>query len=162
MQRIISFFLPVGRITRLQFWLTMLVSITPQSLFLWSMLRTTGQVEQDNRQILEIVTSSIGTTVFFASFWIYFVAIINRLHDRDKSGWNLLWIFGPFIIQYLAINKKSLLIQYLGLETTEKFVWSLNIGVPIIATIAMIWLFFEAGFGPGMTGSNTYGRDPAT
>ena len=67
-----------GRTTRKEFWIPVLFNIVISS-------------------ILSSINTTLGS-IFALIIFIPSLAIgIRRLHDINKSGWNLLWAFLPFI-----------------------------------------------------------------
>lgn len=64
--------------------------------------------------VLQVVNSfsELASAVLQVAFAVYFIYLniafltcsIRRLHDRDKSGWNLLWVLLPiFGVIYLLV-----------------------------------------------------------
>jgi len=71
---------------------------------------------------------------------------IKRLHDRDKSGWWLLFF-------YLVPGVLSALAQFSGMETVITIVGAICLAISI-------WMIVELGCLRGTVGDNQYGPDP--
>lgn len=70
---------------------------------------------------------------------------VKRLHDRGRSGWRLLALFGlPVILDWMPDAAGDSL-QSLG---------------ALIATALSIWAFVELGCLRGAAGANRFGPDP--
>jgi uncharacterized membrane protein YhaH (DUF805 family) len=86
------FFSP-GRISRRQYWIVNLLVI-PLLGFLFAPLYK-FYTEGQTTQLVHRLTVLTGVVPF--AFWSNFCASVKRYHDRGKSGWWYLLIFGPVI-----------------------------------------------------------------
>ena len=90
----------------------------------------------------QIIT--IPMTIAFA--WVYAVASIKRLHDRNRSGW---WIV-PFVVAPGLFGRFG---DWLG-DSSAAAVLGLAVSV------LYIWGFIEMAFLKGTRGPNRFGSDP--
>ena len=93
--------------------------------------------------------------VGLVNLWVCFALIIKRLHDRDRTGW---WILWHFVIVLLAM----ILIK-VAITTPEEqapLLYALAGGAGIAAAAVSIWLFVEIGLLHGTQGPNRFGPDP--
>jgi uncharacterized membrane protein YhaH (DUF805 family) len=68
----------------------------------------------------------------------------KRWHDRNKSAWWLLLVYGPLLLQLIF--------------TTVSYEMASLIG--ILTLIGSIWTLIECGFLRGTAGDNRFGPDP--
>lgn len=66
-----------------------------------------------NQEILKYLTGFSGILLFLSYSAFYCIATIRRLHDVNKSAWNIIWFFIPIC---------SLLIIYYCLLSGDKHV----------------------------------------
>lgn len=96
--------------------------------------------------------------IYVGAFYLYVVASINRLHDMDKSGWNVLWLFLP----YLAMAAFAFAAAMHWVDTKAVMpVAKLGIGVLyVVSCIAGLIFFVQCAFFRGDDWANRYGRAP--
>ena len=87
--------------------------------------------------------------------WIAFALSVKRLHDRDRSGWWLLW-------QILVITVAVILIVVaIAVPKERGALWYVLAGAAGLAAFAIsVWLFVELRFLRGMQGPSPFGPDP--
>ena len=87
--------------------------------------------------------------------WIAFALSVKRLHDRDRTGWWLLW-------QILIIVVAVILIMVaITVPKEQGALWYALAGAAGLAAFAIsVWLFVEIGFLRGTQGPNRFGPDP--
>lgn len=98
---------------------------------------------------------------FFALLLVSIIslfAVIRRLHDRNRSGWWIVFIFGvPFLIMWSA---REIALRYeavIGVAPDNRIV--VMIGAAI-ALLPLLWAAVELYFLPGTKGPNRFGADP--
>jgi uncharacterized membrane protein YhaH (DUF805 family) len=102
------------------------------------------------------VQAYVVVPVLAPAIALVFFAMIRRLHDRSKSGWWLLLIYGP--VTGLAIFQT----WFMQTQTTDQ----LDILFPIIALLLalaffpMAWVVIEIFLLQGTPGPNRFGPDP--
>ena len=93
--------------------------------------------------------------VGLVNLWVCFALIIKRLHDRDRTGWWLVW---HFLIMLLAV---ILIKVAIAIPKEQAPLWYVLAGGAGIAAAAVsIWLFVEIGLLRGTQGPNRFGPDP--
>jgi uncharacterized membrane protein YhaH (DUF805 family) len=101
--------------------------------------------------IFGIAISLIG----LANAWIAFALSVKRLHDRDRTGWWLLW---QLLIIVLAV---FLIIVAIAVPQEQGALWYALAGAAgLAAFVISIWLFVQIGFLRGTQGPNRFGPDP--
>lgn len=130
-----------GRISRKQYWLSILISICFLAvalglIFLISYL-----------DIVPALPFYIFIPPILVIAWIQLAIVIKRLHDRNKTGW--------FYLLYITLPNAADRISDRIEEDTLLWWFILLIGL-----VVGIWGFIELGFLKGTEGSNDYGDDP--
>ena len=99
----------------------------------------------------------IGFAVFavgLANTWIAF-ALCVKLHDRDHTGWWLVW---QSLVLMLAV---ILIVVAIAVPSEQAPLWYALAGGASVAAFAIsVWLFVEIGFLRGTQGPNRFGPDP--
>jgi len=139
MKWISLFFSFDGRINRLPYWLVggFWVALAFLAIPLW-MMRPVGR---------GVLPDVIVLGVLMIPALISCLAVgVKRLHDRDKSGWWLLFFYGaPAVLDQFA---------------TETFEWSPSFIMQLLSLAISLWMIIELGFMPGSFGVNRFGPDP--
>jgi uncharacterized membrane protein YhaH (DUF805 family) len=86
----------------------------------------------------------IGTTILCLA-WISLGVQVKRWHDRNRSGWMVLFFIIPSVIIEVVTSIEPSPIGLAG---------------ALIAVVVALWCLFELGFRKGTRGSNTFGPDP--
>ena len=149
-----KFFSFSGRLNRKPFWLRTLAlyAIVIGFAVLFFVLGSAGG-SSDGVGALEGLLEGAGLVVAilagiaFIAFFISSLSLsVRRLHDRNKSGWWLLFfLFVPNIIQYVFALSGDPTIALVG---------------AVISFAISIWYLVEVGFLRGTDGPNRYGDDP--
>lgn len=101
--------------------------------------------------IFGLAVSIIG----LVNAWIAFALSVKRLHDRDRTGWWLLW---QLLIIILAV---ILVIVAIAVPKEQGAVWYVLAGAAgLAAFLISLWLFVQIGFFKGTQGPNRFGPDP--
>ena len=150
-----------GRINRKPWWLASLGAGFTASLLsaiLEALARSSGET------IVNPVTHQFEPTGIFglaislialANAWIAFALSVKRLHDRDRTGWWLLW---QLLIILLAV---FLTVVAFAVPKEQGAVWYALAGAAVlVAFIISVWLFVQIGFLRGTQGPNRFGPDP--
>jgi uncharacterized membrane protein YhaH (DUF805 family) len=150
-----------GRINRKPWWLASLAVGVATSLItaiLEFAARLSGNTAVDpGTQVVEPtgILSLVVLAVGLANTWITFALCVKRLHDRDRTGWWLVWqslilaLTVILIVVAIAVPKEGAPLWY-----------TLAGGVAVAAFVVSIWLFMEIGFLRGTQGPNRFGPDP--
>ncbi len=88
--------------------------------------------------------------VFAAIAYGYLAAAVKRLHDRGRTGWWLLPVYGPGLAVAAAV-------ELLGLDPTTSGL-QIAFGLAVLPTV---WAFIELFLMPGTPGPNDYGPERA-
>src|SRR5262245_18582506 len=150
-----------GRINRKPWWLaTIAVGLAASVItgIIEVAARTSGQTTVDP------ITHQIEPTGIFGvlvgvvglvDVWIAFALSVKRLHDRDRTGWWLIW---QLITVVLAV---ILVVVALAVPDEQGAVWYALAGAAGLAAFAIsVWLFVQIGFLRGTQGPNQFGPDP--
>lgn len=151
-----------GRISRKQFWLNYILVMFGLNFVVsflvvmltvgFSQLSTLGDV------IGVVMFAGLGLIwllMTLANIWAAIAVSMKRLHDRNMSGWWVLWfllaVYGGYALGV------SMTMNVMGFGAAEKIIGALML---ITSLIALITQFIIMGFLPGTVGPNKYGEDP--
>ncbi len=85
-------------------------------------------------------------------------AVIRRLHDRNRSGWWTVFIYGaPFLIMWSA---QEIALRYEAVFGVAPDTRTVVMVGGAIALLPLLWAFGELYFLPGTKGPNRFGADP--
>ncbi|MCB5174000.1 DUF805 domain-containing protein [Microvirga lenta] len=126
-----------GRINRARYWFAMLVLTG-----IVAVLGVSIGYLDDGRGWTDYAVLAL---VFLVVVYSGFAVSAKRLHDRDKSGWLLLYLLAPALILAPAEAMQNRLIVLAG----TLFSWAVS-----------IWFLIELGILPGSAGPNRFGEDP--
>ena len=150
-----------GRIRRLYWWVASLAAGGVAAIvmaILEAAARASGGaiIDPDTQQIEPTGLFGVAMSVVgLANMWIAFALSVKRLHDRDRSGWWLLW---QLLIVFLAV---VLIIVAIAVPQEQGVVrYALAVAVGLAAAVISIWLFVQIGFLRGTQGPNRFGPDP--
>ena len=131
-----------GRINRAKYWLTVLLTIAVMlALIFVVVLAAPPTAEVFGRPFL----LPLLMLLYIPMLWIALAVGVKRLHDRNKSGWWLLFFYlVPAVLQ--------------GIGDLLEAPLSLVLYLPAFAI--GIWCLIELGFLRGTDGPNQYGPDP--
>jgi uncharacterized membrane protein YhaH (DUF805 family) len=150
-----------GRIRRMHWWVASLgagFTASVLTALLEAAARSSGET------IINPVTHAFEPTgilglaisvIALANMWVAFALSVKRLHDRDRTGWWLLW-------QILVITVAVILIVVaIAVPKEQGALWYALAGAAGLAAFAIsVWLFIEIGFLRGTQGPNRFGPDP--
>ncbi len=137
-----------GRLNRKPYWLRTLLIYAIMLLAFLPMTLTTQVAPAlgGDTSPLMIVTVILFAVVFIIGFILLMTMSVRRLHDRNKSGWWLLFFMGaPGVAEGLAALSGNPQIIMAGAAAN---------------LIISLWFLIEAGFLRGTVGPNRYGHDP--
>ena len=150
-----------GRINRKPWWLATIAAGLAASIItaiIEIIARSSGQTAIDP------VTNQVEPTGIFGvlvgivglmNMWIAFALGAKRLHDRDRTGWWLIW---QFLILVLAV---ILVVVAVAVPQEQGAVWYALAGAAgLAAFVISVWLFVQIGFLRGTSGPNRFGPDP--
>jgi uncharacterized membrane protein YhaH (DUF805 family) len=101
--------------------------------------------------IFGLATSIIA----LANMWIAFALSAKRLHDRDRTGWWLIW---QLLILVLAV---ILVVVAVAVPHEQGAVWYALAGAAgLAAFVISVWLCVQIGCLRGTQGPNRFGPDP--
>ena len=150
-----------GRLNRAKYWLAALIYflvIAIPALVLFGILRWNGVTSTEDfaERLNESGTATISLIVLVGIFVIIWLAIfvssilvaIRRLHDRDKSGWWIVffYVFPPVLSSVADVFRAS----------SVALALILSLGGVVIS----LWALIELGFLRGTDGANRFGVDP--
>ena len=150
-----------GRINRKPWWLATIAAGLAASIItaiIEIIARSSGQTAIDP------VTNQVEPTGIFGvlvgivglvNMWIAFALGAKRLHDRDRTGWWLIW---QLLILVLAV---ILVVVAVTVPQEQRAVWYALAGAAgLAAFVISVWLFVQIGFLCGTSGPNRFGPDP--
>src|ERR1700722_16181843 len=157
------YFSPSGRISRSQYWLRFMLPYIAITFVLDIIGVVAGQ-----GSAVQTTTSIILSIFGIVALWPYFAILAKRIHDRNKSGWTILWLVIPntlwiiFLFAWIgaAIFEIS---QGQTAETAFTSFGTLGLITVILGVISIgigLWFFVEFGCLRGTIGANKYGPDP--
>ncbi len=91
-----------GRIGRLGFALTQISVFTASYFLTFLMIIFSGAGDESGAKITWLTQSTVGFAIAFLVLngaWISLAAAVKRCHDRDLSGWMLLFVMPPLLGQ---------------------------------------------------------------
>jgi uncharacterized membrane protein YhaH (DUF805 family) len=130
-----------GRINRAKYWIAFLIYAAISFVF------NVAAYLADQSTAVQVINAVVTVVLIISSFGV----AIQRLHDRNKSGWYiLLFVIAPGILLAagLVIGTMS---SGSGFVATALWLLAFAIG---------IWGFVELGCLRGSIGQNKYGPDP--
>lgn len=150
-----------GRIRRLHWWVASLAAGAIASIvtaILEAVARASGHamvnLETDQFEPTGILGLLVAA-VALANMWVAFALSVKRLHDRDRTGWWLVW---QLLIIVLAV---ILIIVAIAVAKEHGALWYALAGASGLAAFAIsVWLFVQIGFLRGTQGPNRFGQDP--
>jgi uncharacterized membrane protein YhaH (DUF805 family) len=130
-----------GRVNRAKFWIAVVIFVAIH------VLMAILDYATDQSVVFQALNGMLSIVVVICS-----VAVgVERLHDRNKSGWYLLlFYFLPGVLAALSV-------------LIGEFVEDANIIATVLALLAfalMVWALIELGCLRGTVGVNQYGLDP--
>jgi uncharacterized membrane protein YhaH (DUF805 family) len=150
-----------GRIRRLHWWVASLAASGVAAIamaILEAAARASGHaiIDSDTQQIEPTGIFGLAMTVVgLANMWVAFALSVKRLHDRDRSGWWLLW---QILILTVAV---ILIVVAIAVPKEQGALWYALAGAASLAAFLIsLWLFVEIGFLRGTRRPNRYGPDP--
>jgi uncharacterized membrane protein YhaH (DUF805 family) len=158
------YFSAAGRISRAQYWLRFIVPYFAITMVLQIIAAISG--------IGSVINTTISVILLIFSLiaiWPSFAVLIKRMHDRNKSGWYILFIIIPAVIfAFLLFAWIGALIiaAAAGEDVTTAAGASLGIFGVLVIIFGMvvlgldIWFFVEFGCLRGTIGANRFGPDP--
>lgn len=149
-----------GRINRKPWWLatiTVGLAASVLTVILEALARSSGET------IVNPVTHEFEPTGIFglaisiialANMWIAFALSAKRLHDRDRTGWWLIW---QLLILILAV---IMVVVAVTVPHEQGAVWYALAGATgLAAFVISVWLFVQIGFLRGTQGPNRFGPE---
>jgi len=159
-----------GRINRAKMWLYLLVVLGAEIVFfaiMWALAGMSGMMPlQENGSLVGVfsngITGIIAGILMFAFLvgliWSGLAVAVKRLHDRNKSGWWLIFFYvGPLVLDAVVA---------IALPQGEKASAAPTLPALIAMLLAltalgiMIWAFVEIYCLRGTVGGNRFGPDP--
>ena len=108
----------------------------------------------------------ISVPIYLLFFYTSLMVSIKRCHDRNRSGWFLLFSYVPSIIYsiFSLVFPAANYSYYYGSgpSAADSFAIVLSCIVSLAAFGLGLWVTIELGFLKGTVGPNQYGDDPTT
>ena len=155
-----------GRINRKPWWLATIAAGLMASIItaiIEVIARSSGQTAVDPVTNQVEPTGLLGRVVGvvgLVNMWIAFAFSAKRLHDRDRTGWWLIWqlLIWQLLILILAV---ILVVVAIVVPQEQGAVWYALAGAACLAAFVIsVWLFVQIGFLRGTQGPNRFGPDP--
>lgn len=147
---LLAYFLsPLGRITRQEYWLGMLVLMTitvPVSMLLDPAAFTASASDKVT------APTFAGTVWNLILTWPSAAISIKRFNDRDWPHW-LGYLLGVLMAALVLANYHGMLLDPDRMNPIEKLAL-------VVFVVAFIWALIENGFQRGTEGHNGFGPDP--
>jgi uncharacterized membrane protein YhaH (DUF805 family) len=122
-----------------------------------------NSLEGDSSALL-VALFCIGIPLYLFVIFTDIMVSIKRCHDRNRSGWFLLWSYVPSVIYsiFSGLFVVPLSISYNGYDSSSvsNIALVLNCILSLVVSGLGLWVFIELGFMKGTTGPNQYGLDP--
>jgi uncharacterized membrane protein YhaH (DUF805 family) len=150
-----------GRINRKPWWLATIAAGLAASVItavIEIIARSSGHVAVDPVTSQTEPTGLLGFAVLavgLANMWIGFALSVKRLHDRDRTGWWLVWQLLSIILAVILI-----VVAIVVPEEQRPLWYALGGGAGVLAFVISVWLFVQIGFLRGTQGPNRFGPDP--
>ncbi len=146
-----------GRISRKQFWLNFVLPLLGVYLVvivvIGGLLAATGALSGDPNPIMLGLAGLIALPIYIAVVWASVCVGSKRFHDRNMSGWWVLWFMlisvGIAVVQYGSIG-------LMGAQAAGIIVMICGLASFVVSIAQLVIL----GFLPGTKGPNQYGADP--
>jgi uncharacterized membrane protein YhaH (DUF805 family) len=156
------YFSPSGRISRSQYWLRFMLP------YMVVVFITEIMLAISNKDSGIYIAANVIMTIFYLIvLWPSIAILVKRVHDRNRTGWTILWLFMPAMIFTI------MLFVWLGAAIfsaaegqTVSFsgpLGALGVLVIVLGLVVLginIWFFVEFGCLRGTIGANKYGPDP--
>jgi uncharacterized membrane protein YhaH (DUF805 family) len=141
-------FSPRGRISRKQYWLWYFLPVT-----------IVGIVIDLFSLIPGLFFKVLPSLFALVLLWPHIAILIKRIHDRNKSGWLVWFIYVPATLALIFVTGTIIAAAAKGAAA------ALTLGI-IAAVLGVVlfgvavWFFVEFGCMRGTIGPNRYGPDP--
>jgi uncharacterized membrane protein YhaH (DUF805 family) len=156
------YFSPSGRISRSQYWLKYVLPYAVIVLILEILAAATAADSAAN------AGASMLLAIFsLVTVWPSIAVLVKRIHDRNKSGWFILFLFVP------AALLTALLFAWFGAALLAIAAGQAATAIAPLGVLGMcviilglavlgieIWFFVEFGCLRGTIGANRFGPDP--
>lgn len=139
MNRIAPYFRFGGRANRQRYWLTALAVV-----LLYVLVLLTA--------FLPGALAIVALAPLVAAFWLGLAVAVRRLHDRNKSAWWLILMYGPVVV---LSGLGGLMSASASADAAEAGNALSAMSLPF-----SIWAFIELGCLRGTEGPNRFGPDP--
>jgi len=109
-------------------------------------------------ELIDAQSTPLILSMWFPAALAVVIGAIKRLHDRNRSGWWLLFFAGvPFALAELG---GMLIFARHTADMSESIFHLAMYALVIIANIPLWWGFVDIGFLRGTVGDNRFGPDP--
>jgi uncharacterized membrane protein YhaH (DUF805 family) len=130
-----------GRINRAKYW----IAVVCCGVFFLAVIGVTAALSSSMSTVF-----SSALIAYIPLTYVGVVSGIKRLHDRNKSGWWILLLYGgPMLLPLIGIGLSGAAGASLPLAILQ-----------LASFIIWIWAFVELGCLRGTIGQNQYGPDP--
>jgi uncharacterized membrane protein YhaH (DUF805 family) len=142
------YFSLAGRISRSQYWLRFVLPVV----IIGAILNGLAVAGGDRLKLLHAIFQLV-------ILWPGIAVLVKRIHDRNKSGALVWWLYGPLVpasvltiatMVAVALSDRGLAV---ALAPAAAALWTVVVGIGI-------WFFIEFGCMRGTVGANQYGPDP--
>jgi uncharacterized membrane protein YhaH (DUF805 family) len=154
------YFSPSGRISRSQYWLRFVLPYIAIVVVLELLLAV-------SEGGTNTAVNALLTVFSLVAFWPSIAILVKRMHDRNRSGWTILYLMVPGIALTITLIV-GLGAAAFSVAQGEDLDFSGAVGAIGIAAIILgivvfiidIWFFVEFGCLRGTIGANRFGPDP--
>lgn len=157
------FLLPFGRLSRREFLAAFLVSMSagmPWALAQRSYFVAAAAKMQAGQPLPAMELTPLLLLLWLSGVYVSLIAHINRLHDLERSGFNLLLPLLPIII-YIGVVWKFGLVSDAAGDPMRIVVGLAGVAVYGIAFALGVFILVNCLFAKGDADANRYGPPPA-
>jgi uncharacterized membrane protein YhaH (DUF805 family) len=122
-----------------------------------------GSLSASDSSAVIVVLLCVGVPAYLLIIVTDIMVSIKRCHDRNRSGWFLLWSYIPSIIysvfSWLFVMPASISYGY-DPSSMDNVAILINCAMSLVTFATGLWVLIELGFLKGTAGPNQYGPDP--
>ncbi len=143
------YFSAKGRVSRKDYWLRFVLPLIGVYILVVAVLAGLAVALGDAGAIIGL----LAIPIYIAIVWASVCVAAKRFHDRNWSGW--------WVLYFMLISFAIVAVQYAGIFLLGETLGGIIALITGLASIGVaIWQLVLLGFLPGDKGPNQYGPDP--